>query len=121
MPKYKVSIILISVLLFIMSICSYFIQNEISPCDQKKYFMNELIEGKVTQKYVHQAKKSFLKDTIIVLESGLSLSSKLSFSKALYFKVRINDSIVKKVNSDTLYLFRNDSLISIYHATFNCK
>ncbi len=122
MSKPRQSLYFILIALGSMYVFSLFIETEVTPCEAQKQYLASEMEGKVKQKYIKQALKSFRKDTLVVLENGTTVPSNyLSFYKEFYNVVVINDLIIKKKDSDSLFIYRNNALLKVYRPTFDCQ
>lgn len=121
MSKPCQSLYFILIALGLMYVFSLFIETEVTPCEAQTQYLALEIEGKVSRKYIHQALKSFRKDSLVVLENGTSFpNNHLSFYKEFYNAVALNDLIIKKKDTDRLFIYRNNVLLSAYRSTFNC-
>jgi cell division GTPase FtsZ len=121
MSKPRQSLYFILIALGSLYVFSLFIETEVTPCEARKQYLASEMEGKVKQKYIKQPLKSFRKDTLVVLENGTTVPSHyLSFYKEFYNTVSINDLIIKKRDSDSLLLYRNNRLLKAYRPTFDC-
>jgi len=121
MSKTRQSLYFIVIALGLMYIFSLFIETEVTPCDARKQYLASEMKGKVNRKYIRQALKSFRKDTLVILENGTSVpSNHLAFYQEFYNAVAINDLIIKKKDSDSLFIYRNNALLKVYRSTFDC-
>ena len=121
MSKPRQSLYFILIALGSMYVFSLFIETEVTPCEAQKQYLASEMEGKVKQKYIKQALKSFRKDTLVVLENGTTVpSNHLSFYKEFYNVVALNDLIIKKKDADSLFIYRNNVLLKVYCPTFDC-
>lgn len=121
MSKTRQSLYFIVIALGLMYIFSLFIETEVNPCEAQTQYLALEIEGKVSRKYIHQALKSFRKDSLVVLENGTSFpNNHLSFYKEFYNAIALNDLIIKKKDADSLFIYRNNVLLKAYCPTFDC-
>lgn len=121
MSKPRQSLYFILIALGSLYVFSLFIETEVTPCEARKQYLASEMEGKVKQKYIKQPLKSFRKDTLVVLENGTTVPSHyLSFYKEFYNTVSINDLIITKRDSDSLFIYRNNVLLNAYRPTFDC-
>ncbi|MFN8349240.1 MAG: hypothetical protein U0X91_29840 [Spirosomataceae bacterium] len=121
MSKPRQSLFFIGIAIVAMYGFSLFIEAEAPPCEVQKLYTTSEIVGKVNRKYIKQALKSFRKDSLVVLENGTTVPGNgLSFYKEFYETVAINDSVVKKKDTDTLFVYRNNTLLKACLPAFDC-
>lgn len=121
MSKSRQSLFFIGTAIVAMYTFSLFIETEAPPCEAQKQYTALEIVGKVNRKYIKQALKSFRKDSLVVLENGTTLPGNgLAFYKEFYETVAINDSVVKKKDADTLFVYRKNTLIKSCLPAFGC-